>query len=68
MNMKLLTGFIFAMTLCGCVGWDDLPNQDTLHISSELWDADGVLSTQNGLYVPLTYSGGLARVTKGVRG
>lgn len=63
MNMKSLICSIFAMTLCGCVGWDDLPNQDTLHISSELWDAEGVLSTQNGLYVPLTYSGGLARVT-----
>jgi hypothetical protein len=55
------TTTLFLALLAGC-GWNNMPTHDIIYLGGPLWDANGVISTQDGLYVPLTQSGGLALV------
>lgn len=54
---------LFAL-LAGCISWDNLPDQGTLTLDP-LWDPTGAVATEDGLYVPLTHSGGLALLGPG---
>jgi len=50
--------------LASC-GWNNLPNQSEAWFDQPLWDAQGVLPTDDGLYVRLPYAGKLVLVKTG---
>ena len=59
--MKLNTTLFLTSLIAGC-GWNNMPTHSTIYLDGPLWDANGVLATQDGLYVPLSQAGGLALV------
>jgi len=52
---------MLLLALAAC-GFSNLPNQDDVYVAEPLWDPAGVVATVDGLYTPLTKSGGLALV------
>jgi hypothetical protein len=59
--MKLKTSLFLTSLIAGC-GWNNMHHQHTVFVEAPLWDADGVVPAQDGLYVPLPLAGGLALV------
>jgi len=61
--MRTLASPLLAALLLGsCAGWNHLPVQGELELDAELWDPYRAKATVDGLYVPLTHSGGLALI------
>ncbi|MBT3222054.1 MAG: hypothetical protein HN348_23520, partial [Proteobacteria bacterium] len=61
MPIKNFSPVVLLALLAGC-GWNNLPQQDTHYLDDELWDPNGVVPTEDGLYVPLPLAGGVALV------
>jgi len=59
--MKFKTTLFLTSLVAGC-GWNQMPTNTAIYLDAPLWDASGVIATQDGLYVPLTLAGGLALV------
>ncbi len=57
------TPIVLALLLAGCAGWNNLPDQSYAWLDAPLWQPDGVLASDRGVYVPLPHSGGLAFVS-----
>lgn len=55
---------LVALVAASC-GWNDLPSNGTLTLEQGLWDPAGAVATNDALYVRLSHSGGLARITPG---
>jgi hypothetical protein len=55
---------MIALALVAC-GWNHLPRQESLYRGRPLWDARGVVPTEDGLYVSLPYAGALVLVAPG---
>ncbi len=64
--MRSMTTTLLAVgLLSGCAGWNHLPDQGDLELDSALWNPSRAKATVDGLYVPLTYAGGLALIPAG---
>jgi len=59
------TPLFASLALLASCGWNHLPQQETLEIPRQLWDADNAVPTVDGLYVRLSRSGGLALLRPG---
>jgi len=53
---------LIALSILGACGWSNLPDNGNHWISTSLWDANTPIATEDGIYISLPRSGGVALI------